>query len=165
MLKKKKSSIRNQKGIVILETIPLIVVFISLLTYGVAMWASIHTSVLYSIAARTYSFETFRNRSSLVYFRESGSGLDLIQTYESIGYRFHGIRAPEGDGVTFAASKFPLSLSRDISSQTQNKRSSQNKIYNLEGRNREGLGINASPIWVTVGYGMCMNPYCGGEPE
>ena len=69
-------------GTALLETIPLLVIFVILLGFAMGLFGIVHTAVLHSIAARTYSFESFRNRTNLQYFREDGSGLILGDVVE-----------------------------------------------------------------------------------
>ena len=86
---------KNNKGLATIEALPLLVLFVVLFSYGVGYFAAIHTAILQNIAARTYAFETFRNRSNLMYFRNNlntGGSATGDQHYLKKGFRFHGIR-------------------------------------------------------------------------
>ena len=41
------------------------VIFVMLMSFGMGLFGVVHTAILHSIAARTYSFETFRQRTNL----------------------------------------------------------------------------------------------------
>ncbi len=145
-----------------IETLPLIVVFVILVSYGLGFWGSIHTGILHSIAARTYAFETFRNRTHLTYFREQGRGLDTPEHYEAQQFRFHAIQAIQAPGLDFYATQRPLALALKIEKQPNSSQDHNQNIHILSGRNRSSGGLGINPIWVMVGYALCFNPDCGG---
>ncbi|MGZ3723897.1 MAG: hypothetical protein ACXVA9_13230, partial [Bdellovibrionales bacterium] len=86
--------LRSQKGIALLETVPLMVIFVMLMSFGMGLFGVVHTAILHSIAARAYSFETFRQRTNLHYFREDGSGLvkSTAMNFTKKGWRYHAIQ-------------------------------------------------------------------------
>lgn len=159
----------NEKGSATIEAVPLLVIFIVLIGYGLGLFGVIHTSILNSIAARTYAFETFRNRVDLTYHREHSSVLLAHQRVPAgnpnPGVRYHYI---SGENVQNASSTFyatvrPIDLSRatgEVKGSTQDHNS---RIYALPQRNRgeEGGGVEVNPAWIKVGYGMCVNFQCG----
>ena len=62
--------IKNKKGLVILEAIPIIWVMFVLMGATLGSWGIVHTAVLNSIAARNYTFFLFNNRADLSYLRD-----------------------------------------------------------------------------------------------
>ena len=156
--------IKSEDGIAMVETLPLLVVFTILVAYGLGMWGSIHTGILHSIAARTYAFETFRNRTNLTYFRENRSGLTRPQHYLKREFRFHAIQSIHAPGEEFYATQRPMALVLDSGRDPASREDHNVNIHSLSGRNPRQGGIGANPIWIMVGYGMCLNPQCGGEP-
>ena len=149
----------------IIETLPLIVVFVILIAYGLGLWGSIHTGILHSIAARTYAFETFRNRTHLTYFREEGSGFNDPQQYLNKEFRFHAIQSTvPPQGRTFYATQRPMALTLESEREPASMEDHNSNIHVLSGRNQRSGGVGVNPIWIMVGYAICLNPQCGGEP-
>src|SRR3954467_9209445 len=107
-----RRSLNNQKGIALLETVPLLVIFVMLMSYGFGLYGMIHTAVLHSIAARTYSFETFRQRTNLSYFREDGSGLNASTSFnfKKKGWRFQAVQHESDQRNLFIATVRPIAL-------------------------------------------------------
>jgi len=161
LLKTKEKTLKNQKGMATIETIPLLVIFVLLMAYALGMWGSIHTGILYSIASRTYALETFRHRTDLTYFRENKSGLTTPMHMDEHQMRFHGIAAPNAT-IDQDWTATERSITRGMASkEVQAKQVDHNQnIFNLETRNAEG-GVEVNPIWVMVGYGICLNTACG----
>lgn len=150
--------LNNQRGIALLETVPLLVIFVMLMSFGMGFFGLIHTAVLHSIAARTYSFETFRQRTNLYYFRENGSGLTTPFNYSKKGWRYHAI-SHESDGrALFIATERPISLGRAVAASDAGVEAHNQQIFNLQQRNER---VSVNPAWVMVGYGICLTPACG----
>jgi len=164
---KKNKILNNNKGMAVLETIPLLVVFMVLMTYAMGFWGSIHAGILHSIAARTYAFETFRNRSHLTQFRERGAGSEKF--YSRSNLRFHGIN--NGDRNQFTSSRRVISFSNfealDESTGLEDQGADRHADITapLEGSSRgptsAELGRGFNPIWIQIGYGYCFNLECG----
>ena len=164
---RRHNKITEQSGLATLEALPILIVFLVLITYGLGMFGAIHTSILYSISARTYAFETLRNRTNYVYFRDidAGSGLppQTLLHYKNIGFRLHGIDSTEeADSGKVVASTRPITYGRKTASKNESDADIHNsKIFQLgDGRNRQG-GIEVNPIWVMVQYGICIDVRCG----
>jgi len=161
-MKPLKSSLQNQRGLAMIESIPLLVIFVVLLSFGVGMYAAIHTATLHSIGSRTYAFETFRQRTNLNYFREDISGLRVAdsRTYAKFGWRYHAVQSESDSRNEFVPSARRISINREVAaeagSRTQDVHNSQ--IYSLNARNER---VSVNPIWIMVGYGICMNASCG----
>lgn len=158
MLKRQKSPLRNQKGFAMIEAVPLIVIFVMLLSFGMGFYGAIHTATLHSIAARTYAFETFRQRSNLTYFREDESGLSAPMHYKKKGFRFHAVSHDLDLRALFVSTPRPISIGRDVASTDADASAHNQRIFELRRRN-QSVGVN--PIWVMVGYGLCLDQRCG----
>ena len=155
----------NQKGLATIEALPLVVVFVVLITYGLGLFGFVHTAILHSIGARTYAFETFRNRTNVSFFRDQGG--DLLN-YAPTGYRFHAVvsEADLSNDQNFFASERPLAFGRGPGSQKEIKGTSKDhseRIYEIEETYRKdgGNAVEVSPGWVMVGYGICVTANCG----
>lgn len=149
----------NQKGMASIEALPLLVIFVVMISYGLGLFGFIHSGILYSISARTYAFETFRNRTNLVYFRDLNNSIP--EHYQNFGFRFHGIQSETTTSVDdFYASQRPIAIGRDPGNAQANVLDHNENIYKIDQRNREG-GVSVSPGWVMVGYGICLNLNCG----
>lgn len=159
---KKKSNLRNEKGMALLETIPILVVFIVLLAYGLGFFGVVHTGILNSIASRAYAFETFRNRTNLVYFRDRGSAGEYSH-FAKKEVRFHGVNSEQKsfteEGQWATTRTIAMGREQPLAS-TNDLDHNQKIIYNGETRFRKGTA-EASPAWIMVGYGICINASCG----
>lgn len=158
MLKLKRSPHSNQKGMAIIETLPLLVIFVMLSGFGLGLYGVVHTATLHSIAARTYAFETFRNRTKLDYYREDGSGLTDPFFLGKKGYRYHAIQNESDDRTDFVATTRPLTLGRSVDAVSASETVHNVGIYNIGKRNEK---VSVNPAWVMVAYGICLNAQCG----
>lgn len=158
MLKKQASKRwSNEKGMAVIEAVPLLVIFVMLLSFGLGFYGAIHTATLNSIAARTYAFETFRQRSNLTYFREDGSGLNSPMHYKNKGFRYHGVSHESDQRLLFVSTVRPMSIGRGPASEADFS-THNTKVFDLEKRNQE---VNVNPMWIMVGYGICIDSRCG----
>lgn len=157
MLRNKKI-LGNEKGMALLETIPLLVIFIMLVAFGMGLFGAVHTAVLHNIAARTYAFETIRNRTNLNYYREETTGIGNPLWLGKKGWRYHAVQPESAPPNNFYATKRPLRVDRQISENSSSETEHNDKVFNLKDRNQE---VSVSPMWIMVGYGMCVNARCG----
>lgn len=162
--KKTLKSREGQKGSSLLETIPMIMVLGSLLGFLMGFWGVTHRHVLHSIAARAYAFETFRNRSNLTYFIDFGP--TASNSYHVSEMRYHAIRGAQRSDFFIAGSlpiRFPASDT--INEENNNRNFHGDRLWQAntipdQGNAQEG----ASPVWIMVGHGICLNANCGGGP-
>lgn len=163
--------LRNEKGMATIETIPLLMVFVFLIAYEFGVFGIIHTGIMQSISARTYAFETFKNRSSLVYFRDN-PGKGDTSTYRGPGTRTHGIASEarsnadnQQDGI---AAERPIRVGipfePDQNSRKDLERHNE-KVFDqtLVGPLKRNQKVEVNPVWIQVQYGMCLNVNCGGS--
>jgi hypothetical protein len=152
--------LRNEKGFAMLESVPLIVLFVVLTSFGLGFFGMIHTAVLHSIAARAYTFETFRQRANLYYFREDGSGLSRPINFSRKQWRYHAINHESDPRDLFVATARPIAIGRSTAAEDASIETHNQQIFQLQPRNER---VSVNPGWVMVGYGICMNAQCGNN--
>nr|BFD58011.1 hypothetical protein CKG001_01180 [Bdellovibrio sp. CKG001]BFD61438.1 hypothetical protein BdHM001_01190 [Bdellovibrio sp. HM001]BFD65170.1 hypothetical protein HAGR004_01920 [Bdellovibrio sp. HAGR004] len=166
MLKKqkRKSSLKNEEGMAVLELIPIIIVIVLLVNFSLGFFGAIHTGILNSIASRNYAFETFRNRSNLNYLSAISSDPNTLKyTYNKIGMRVHGTLSENAKGQDWIASARLIdffTFQKRAAEVTGNTKAEHEKVRNLPGGRNEGVAVN--PIWVKTTYGICLNAGCTG---
>ena len=158
-IKKRQSCLlSSQKGLATVEALPILIVFILLLSFTLGFFMSIHTGILFNISARTYAFDTFLHRSDLSYWR------DTEQYYgKTLGIRIHGVTGDFNSAANLGTYPWP---SRPVSfapffSPGLNSRSSRPTNACLQ-QGREGVE-SKSWICLQIAYGICVNPTCGGN--
>lgn len=165
MLNQKSSRFKNQNGNAMFEIIPILLMFIVLINFTLGFFGMIHSGTLNSIAGRNYLFETFRNRASLYYFRDSDTS-DTAVNYQALGYRFSLVRS-EADFRSdqfVATTRYPRfsdlqSPPDPIALDFSTRRSVANSIQEsakVSDVNEEGV----NPIWIRTHYGICLNSKC-----
>jgi len=156
--------INNQDGMATFEALPILVVFMMLISYGMGLYGSIHSATLSSIAARSYAFETFRHRADLTYFRSNNTSNGH---YQNIGVRYHGVTPLGGNPDKFEAQEKNIYVGRRPAEDKRNINAGNVSFHNEDIYNdiryRQRATLEVSPIWVKVGYGMCINANCGNN--
>lgn len=153
-MKNKKQ--KNEKGIATIEAALLLSIFVVFMTYCVGVFGVIHTGILNSISARAYAFETFRNRTNVVYFRDTREG--AFGHTAKYGLRVHGITSDKNTAALWIPTERPLVQGRDIANvQAQRPEDKMNELYD---RKHEQGAVN--PVWIKTVYGLCLNMQCGG---
>lgn len=154
---KHPSILKNEKGMALLETVPLLVIFAMLISFALGLFGYIHSGILHSMSARTYAFETFRNRTNLNYFRENISGLDNPLHYSKKGIRYHAITSRKGPESSFVATSYPIKIGSP-GERRGNEATHGEKVFDLQARNQN---VEVNPTWLMIGYGICTNYNCG----
>ncbi len=162
----KKTFKESEKGMATLEVVPLLFVFIFMFAYTLGAFGVIHTGIMHSISARTYAFETFRNRTNLVYFRDI-PGAEPRQ-FKDVGNRVHAILAEgraDGDD-NFLASERAIRMGITIEpGPSRNDGSIHNqKVHEADelANGKRNQRVEVSPVWIMVQYGICLDMKCGG---
>jgi len=144
------------------ETLPILIIFVVLFGYGLGLFSVVHTAIMNSMAARTYTFETLSNRSDVTLFRDRAAN-GVYDEYRSYGTRFHTVNSElkmtEGAPNTQYATTRELAFGRRVPASKAKESDHNEKIYQLSGRNSGQ--VEASPAWVMVGYGICIDAQCG----
>lgn len=149
----------------LVETIPMLIVFVVLIAYGIGFFGVIHTGVLNTISARAYLFETFRNRTDLRYFRDEGDGIAMHE-YSS---RVSGIKSEASDPNSDQqeAPARPIAIGLPGANEKKGDVGFHNEeifrgIAQYESPSiKRNQAIGASPVWIMSQYGICLNAQCG----
>ena len=161
----KARQITNEKGMATIEMIPLILIFVFMLSYMLGAFGVIHTGIMHSISARAYAFETFRGRSNLTYFRDNqGSAGDLLEL-RTQGNRTHGVinegAVANGD-PQFWATERSLRMGWPIEpGPSRNSWDAHERLLGGVVSGRRNTQHESSPVWLMVQYGICLNVRCG----
>jgi len=160
---KNKTAKKNQRGMSIIEILPIVAVIATLFSFLLGSWGIAHKSTLSSIAARTYAFETFNNRANLMYFSDLRSSTN---SYEATELRYHGVGSNLPD--EFSAPVVPIRYVANFQggALTGANELHTQRIWDEDAFDRQqeidpnNLG-NLNHVWVTVGHGICLNANCG----
>lgn len=145
-----------------IESIPLIAIFILLMMYALGMFGIIHSGILFSIGARAYAFETFRNRANTDLFRYFSPTSPILHHTEEIGWRFHYITEPGGLTQTQAVARpIVFGLTREPQGNTYEVHNTQTFQRIEPGVRNRTVGVH--PAWLMIGYGLCMDAQCGQD--
>lgn len=146
----------------IFEMIPIIMIIMLLVNFSLGFFGAIHTGILNSISARNYTFETFRNRSNLTYFKNTDAG-SVDTFYSDIGLRMHGSKSESSEQDTWVATARTIDF---VPSETRAAEvtgadaSTHKKVREVPAGRNTTVGVN--PIWIKTTYGICLNAACGG---
>lgn len=166
MLRKKdlKRHLNNEKGTAILESVPLIIIFVIFFAYGMGLFGVIHSGILMSISARSYAFETFRNRANTNVFRTSrNASAEKIYIFEEIGFRYHLSYDKEFGGGDITATAKPIVKGLERQPQGDDETTHTINIYEdvISGERNQAVAVH--PVWIMIGYGLCINAQCGAD--
>jgi len=148
----------KQKGLAMLEAVAVLAVFIVIINFTVGLYGIIASSTLYSIAARNYAFETFRHRADLRYLRTTVTDRENCHVFgsEQAPYRFHMIDEPQTDELEPNASPSRITFTPQGAKSLGTTPEVHSAVYGSEKNGRITRGV--SPVWIKVGYGICINP-------
>lgn len=168
--------IKNKKGLVILEAIPLIWVMFVLMGATLGSWGIAHTAALNSIAARNYIFFLFNNRADLSYLRDFSSvneypsaqlSRDFSRRYfKTKGERFSYINKEGVRNTRVAyATQRPVSFGKNMeythTNELLRRPVNSARVYREVpdgGRNKKRDARGKA--WIMVGYGICLCACC-----
>lgn len=161
MLKSRRPRLNN-KGLATIEMIPIMIVIAILLNFSLGFFGVIHTGILNSIAARNYAFETFRNRTNLVYFHDARGAGD----FKAQNTRAHGIasetRAQSDLRALATTRKIGFGMNPEDSGTAEDHEpgaSVGRGIFGIiEGQRNED--VKTAPVWIRPMYGICLNAKC-----
>ncbi len=151
--------LNNERGLAVLESVIILFIFLVLTKYTLGFFGVTHTAILQSIASRNYSFEIFRHRSHLWYFRDNKV---MPLTYHNYENRIHGTNneiAVSGDQQQYPTERRVAMFSDD---EPQGRTTSEHASSNTELREGErNVNVSLDPVWVKVQYGICLTEQCG----
>ncbi len=174
--------LKNERGIALFEMLPLLVVFTTLVGLTVGLWGAVHSGVLQSIAARHYAFEVINNRPHFEYHRDFELGITssspLIYNSSKFAKKgdYHGNTQARLFIIKADASvpdKEPYVTHRGINFFEEIKRGYDEDPKGIIPVQKSTLspsfhknsikgGLDpVNPLWIMVGYGICLNCYCG----
>lgn len=168
MLKKNPvRHLKNRKGLATLEIIPVMIVIALLINYSLGFFGIIHTGILNSIASRNYAFETFRNRTNILYFHDSPTRASGSQ-YSKFNTRMHGIASETRASTTGSADA--IVTVRPIGFGQSPTVTASDQDHNPSGGDERGIfairekvrnqDVDSAPVWVRPVYGICLNAKC-----
>ena len=161
----------NNRGTSAIEIVPILTVFVMLINFGLGFFGVIHSGILNSIAARNYSFETFRNRANLNYLRDLGTTVPGLY-YNKSGFRRHSILSESHNRQDFVATQRPIKFS-ELKTGTDSIATSEehlslvgqiddskkvSEIFN--GKTRQDGRARVDPVWLKTTYGICLTSAC-----
>ena len=175
---------KNNKGMAMVEALPIIMVMFVLMGATLGSWGIVHTAILNSIASRNAIFFYFNNRSDLSYLRdfftEYGLSPDTGTHYfrkdgdNGMGKRFTFIVSEKAtladDGMVATLRKVDF---RDIGTPVEVSPLSNDDHSNIPsitpdgrntGRQTGKISEQRNRAWIMVGYGICLDAECGGSP-
>jgi len=162
IIKKGKNILTSQNGLATVETVPMLIVFLIFVGYGIGSFGIVHTGILNSIAARTYAFETFRHRANVRYFRDEltpGAGAEYyantrLHTIQSeaaqLGRDDYGIATERG---------IVRGLTMQEKGRTEDQHIELDEVFQQFEFQYTGKGVQ--PAWIKTQYGICLNAGCG----
>lgn len=156
---------KSQKGFAILETIPMIFIFITLVGFALGFYGITQRMILSSIAARSYGFELLRNRANVNYFRDVGA-TGPQNSYHLTQSRYFSTRE-QGEASVFIAVKLPINFTDRRPASTGTAEAHNTSAYDdlsrsdAQGKRNEQHLFN--PVWIKNGYGICLNAGCGAN--
>lgn len=158
---------KNQKGMAIIEMIPILIVILLLVNFSIGFFGVIHTGILNSIAARNYAFETFRHRSDLMYFATNSAdnakiayNLDQQRMHTTLSETAIGSGSQGDTRATSRTIDFFDFQTRAADEVGTSKDYHSQQVNTVQDSVRfEGEGVN--PVWIKTAYGICINDKCG----
>lgn len=160
---KRRRRLRSNKGFATIEMIPVMIVIALLLNFALGFWGVIQTGLLNSIAARNYAYETFRNRTNLLYFHDVRASGE----YKKFNSRVHGIASESRPGsssneavVTLRNIGYGMSPKPDGDASVHEPGPGEARgIFEIQ-HNVRNDSISSAPVWVRPMYGICFNAKC-----
>ena len=171
----------NQRGIAILEILPVIVMFIAFFSLLFGFWGAIHSGTLQSIAARHYSFEVINLRTHIEIHRDytttTPQSIGRKDLYNRQSYRSFAVVHSQGrPDPELVARTRGIGFFSDI-----NRENSQEPEGNFQAAPGSSSAPNyigtrfeqalphselhppRNPLWIMTGYGICLQAQCSDE--
>jgi hypothetical protein len=163
MLKSSRKILNSEKGMAVLEIIPILVMFVLLISFTLGFFGVIHTGILQSISTRNYAFETFAHRQNLVYLRSNADDEAYKNSfYQKSQVRYHytvNENLHDGEQRPFPSER-AIRFYASIEQEGRSDSIHSGEINKAEfGQRYTGQGVN--PVWIKVAYGICLTAACG----
>lgn len=164
-LKKRKHFKNTEKGMALVESIPVLFTIVIVFNFSLGFFGSIHSGILNSIGAYNYTLETFRFRSNLMYFRPGASS---AQHYLKAKNRVHGV-IQDGNVTTESKGIWPATVRQvafnanvPVNTQGSHKWLDQlSGIWSVKSTvPKPDSPVETAEIWIKTVYGICINADC-----
>lgn len=160
-MKTMTATLNNDRGLAVLESVIILFIFLVLTKYTLGFFGVTHTAILQSIASRNYTFEIFRHRSHLWFFRDN-KVLTPNLNYHNYENRIHGTNneiAVRGDKQQYPTERRVAMFTDD---EPVGRTSSEHASSSTDVRDGErNTNVSLDPVWVKVQYGICLTEQCG----
>lgn len=160
MNKNNTARIKKEDGSAIIETLPLLIIFMTILGNMWGFFMAVHSGILSSIGARTYAFETFRNRADLTYFRDQEINSGDPYTKQKVNYYLSGLRTHAVTKPNNQNKFYPLAINYNKFSPAPSKASSSIQVQHSHDSifsEHRATNTGVKEIWIRSNYGMCLN--------
>jgi hypothetical protein len=148
----------DEKGLAILETVPMIFIFMTLMGFTIGFYGISQKMILHSIASRAYGFEQMRHRANITYLRDVKDGNS--NSYEVTQLRYFTVREP-ASGTTFVAAKMGVNYLDRSPTAGANQDAHNTSAYEDIVRQRRNERHYFDSVWIKVGHGICLTSLCG----
>ena len=163
MLKKciLKRYFKKQRGMASMEAMFSILLYLAFLSFSLGFFGVVHSGIVNSVAARSFAFSIFNNRTYLKYHRDADTS--LLHSHKKNGFRLHTIISETGlGGKNFIATERNIAFAKVHEKRGRDANKHKNMVEDaIDGNNDENYSFN--PVWVKAAYGICLNAIC--EPE
>lgn len=161
-LRKSFNPPKDQRGMAVIEMIPILVIFMVLLNFTIGFFGAIHTGILGSIAARNYAFDTFRNRTNLYYFRDTPEAEPDIAFHKQLNRIHRSVSENNSQSQIFTAAVRSIDYLSETEVSGASPTNHNTAIMQLaDGKRFSGKAEGVNPIWIRPSYGICINTNCG----
>ncbi len=156
----KNKYLKNEKGMAVIEMIPLMIITAVIINFSFGFFGIIHSGVLQSMAARNYAFETIRHRANYNYFRDA----DDLATYRKVGNRLHTIRSDvSNETLEFVATRRSIQYLIGKYVPIEDKGTTQDhttEVLKVKPGEQYTDKDGVTEVWVKPMYGICLNSQC-----
>lgn len=149
----------QQKGMAILEVVPIIFIFVTLMGFTIGFYGISQRMILHSISARAYGFELIRQRANITYLRDVNGGDG--NSYHITQHRYFAVRDSKSTGNTFDAAKMNIDFRNRGPATSPNPDAHNTSAYQDISRQRRNDRHYFETVWIKVGHGICLTAGCG----
>ena len=162
MLKKciLKRYFKKQRGMASMEAMFSILLYLAFLSFSLGFFGVVHSGIVNSVAARSFAFSIFNNRTYLKYHKDTDIPL---HSHKKNGFRLHTIVSETSLGeIDFIATERDIAFAQVHKKRGRDANKHRRMVEDaIDGNNDEDYSFN--PVWVKAAYGICLNAIC--EPE